>query len=98
MNRTRMDYQPLPMTAVIKALEQPTNSHVIKPKMRVNKAEDAGQHLEQSKPKTCKYAKSNMTPCYLRDGKRATTGGVCVGCSHSIQFIEQGVIVKEALL
>ncbi len=44
-------YQPLPMTAVIRALEQPElptsappatlgmNSHVIKPESRVNKAE-----------------------------------------------------------
>ena len=51
-----LDYKP-PGT-----IEQPTsappafmgfNSAVIKPETRVNKAEDAGQHLEQPKCKTC---------------------------------------------
>ena len=66
------------------------NSAVIKPETRVNKAEDAEQPPKQSKDKNCKYAKSDMTPCYLRDGKMALlAAGVCVGCSHSVQYLEQ---------
>ena len=39
------------------------NSHVIKPEMRVNKREDAGQPFEQSKCKECKYETIDDKPC-----------------------------------
>ncbi len=51
--------------------------------------------LKQPKYETCEYAKSDMTPCYLRDGKIALSGDVCVGCSHSVQYLERNKEVEQ---
>ena len=45
--------------------------------------------------KPCEYAKSDMTPCYLRDGKTALAGGICVGCSHSVQYLERDKEIEQ---
>jgi hypothetical protein len=45
--------------------------------------------------KECPYAKSDMTPCYLKDGELAvgTAGSgagerpICVGCEHWTEFL-----------
>lgn len=50
-------------------------------------------HADASPPLSiCPYAKSDMTPCYLKDGDIAiaTTGDerkICVGCEHKIEVL-----------
>jgi hypothetical protein len=45
---------------------------------------------------TCPYAKSDMTPCYIKDGKvvEVFISGKpsCVGCEHSFEYIKINMI------
>lgn len=46
-----------------------------------------------SKSKTCPYAKSEMTPCYRRDGDVCLIvmhrRPHCVGCEHSQEWLDK---------
>jgi len=49
--------------------------------------------MSERKTTDCPYAKSDMTPCYYRDGVivEVMIGGhkSCVGCEHMFEWLDQ---------
>lgn len=58
--------------------------------------------MTTAKEKSCPYAKSDMTPCYYRDGKitEVVIHGrkSCVGCEHSFEWLDGFALVQSLLM
>ena len=62
------------------------------PDIHVSASAPSPPARERSMADTCPYAKSDMTPCFLKDGDMTIvhirTREVCVGCERSVKWLQ----------